>query len=89
MVTVWQSAVLVSELRRELQRRGKPDFEPGERFRITPKAKKQNRGGTNSYRPLEVEFEFAAPKPSTAELLSSDAEEQDDAGGEDDGAIPF
>jgi hypothetical protein len=82
LVTVWETSVLNSKLAEELSARGKPDFEPGERFLITPKGTKQSAGG-NTYRDFRVTFEHAAPKPSTADLLAQreaeKPEPQDDA----------
>jgi hypothetical protein len=81
LVSVWETSVLNSKFREELTARGKPDFEAGERFLITPKGTKQSAAG-NTYRDFEVEFEHAAPKPSTADLLAQreaeKPEQQDD-----------
>jgi hypothetical protein len=90
LVTAWETDVLKKKLREELQRRGKPDFEPGERFKIRPKGMKQSRDGQRSYRDFEVAFEHAAPKPSTAELLAAGAEEDEatpEQSGDDN--VPF
>jgi hypothetical protein len=80
LVSVWETVVLKSKLREQLKRRGKPDFEAGERFVITPTGMKQ--GPNGAYRDFDIEFEHAAPKPTTAELLAdkdSYGDEQDDA----------
>jgi hypothetical protein len=70
LVTVWETTVIRSKLREELQRRGKPDFDLGERFTITPTGTK----GANNYLDFEIAFEHAAPKKTTAELLGAEAE---------------
>ena len=75
-VSVWETAVLRSKFREELKRRGKPEFEAGERIVITPTGTKEGVNGT--YRDFAIEFEFAAPKPTTAELLGMDDEPDDD-----------
>jgi hypothetical protein len=81
LVSVWETSVLNSKFAEELKARGKPDFEAGEHFLITPKGTKQSASG-NSYRDFDVQFEHAAPKPTPAELLAQrEAEkssEQDD-----------
>ena len=69
LVSVWETSVLNSKFREELKARGESDFQPGERFVITPKAMKTSAAG-NGYRDFAVTFEHAAPKPSTAELLA-------------------
>jgi hypothetical protein len=83
LVSIFESAVIRSRFRQELKRRGKPDFEPGERMRIRPTGKKASANGT--YRDFAIDFEHAAPKPTTAELLGVD----DDEDAEGDDGIPF
>ena len=68
LVSVWESTVLKSKLRKELHKRHKTDFEPGERMAITPLGTKE--GANGPYRDFAVEFEHAAPKLTTADLLS-------------------
>ncbi len=71
IVTVWPPTVLRRMLRQELERRGKPDFEPGERIKVTPTGKRS--GPNGQYWDFdEPEFEFAAPKPSAAALLGDE-----------------
>jgi hypothetical protein len=80
LVSVWETSVLNSKFREELKARGKSDFEPGERFVITPKGTRQSASG-NTYRDFSVIFEHAAPKLTPAELLEQRAvekSEQDD-----------
>lgn len=77
---MFETAVLRSKFRNELQRRHKPDFEPGERITITPLGLRD--GVNGSYRDFDVVFEHAAPPRSTAELLGVTA----DADGDDDQA---
>jgi hypothetical protein len=72
-VSVWETAVLRSKLARELRDRRKPDFDPGERFVITPTGTKESANGT--YRDFTVEFEHAAPKRTAAELLGAEEDE--------------
>lgn len=67
LVTWWPSTVARRKLREELQRRGKPDFEPGEEIGVTRKGEKE--GPRGRYFDDDVVFEFQAPKPTTAELL--------------------
>jgi hypothetical protein len=83
-VGFWETAVLKSKFRQELKLRGKPDFEPGERMQITPKGKKRNADGDRTYLDFEVEYEHAAPRPTTADLLGVDDQTKP---AEDD--IPF
>jgi hypothetical protein len=71
LVSVWGTTVLCSKLARELRARRKPDFEPGERFTITPTAWKES--GNGKYRDFDVDLEHAAPRRSAAELLGADA----------------
>jgi hypothetical protein len=68
LVSVWETSVLNSKFREELKARGKSDFEPGERFVITPKGTKTSAAG-NTYRDFGVVFEHAAPKLTATELL--------------------
>ena len=83
-VTVWPPKVLKGHFREELRRRGKPDFEPGEHIRVTPKGKRD--GVNGPYWDFEPTwFEHAAPKPSAAELLAdSDEDGHEDASPPDD-----
>jgi hypothetical protein len=93
LVTVWPSAVLRRMLRDELRLRGKSDFEPGERVKITRKPEK--RAGPNGrYWDFEhPRFEHAAPKPTAAELLADPGEEELPSGGDhysqDEGDLPL
>jgi hypothetical protein len=96
LVSAWETAVLRSKFLNELRLRRKPDFEPGERIRITPKGTKEGEHG--SYRDFDVSFEHAAPKKSTAELLGESAEPDDgeepalvaeEQKGDDDADLPF
>jgi hypothetical protein len=75
-VSVWETAVLKSKFRRELEARRKPDFEPGERIVIRPTGWKESANG--KYRDFDPEFEYAAPKPTTAELLGVGESADDD-----------
>jgi hypothetical protein len=77
-VSVWETSVLRSKFAAELRARHKPDFEPGERIKITPLGHKESANGT--YRDFDVWFEHAAPKRTAAELLGGgdDAEEAED-----------
>jgi hypothetical protein len=80
LISVWETSVLNSKFGQELRARGKSDFEPGERFVITPKSTKTSAAG-NTYRDFAVVFEHAAPKLTAAALLEQrDAEkpEQND-----------
>jgi hypothetical protein len=80
LVSLWETSVLNSKFREELRARGKSDFEPGERFVITPNGTKTSAAG-NNYRDFEVTFEHAAPKLTPAELLAqreTEKPEQDD-----------
>ena len=87
-VTVWPPAVLRRHFRDELRRRGKADFEPGERIRVTPKGKRD--GANGPYWDFEPTwFEHAAPKPSAAQLLDAGGDEPEAAGPPDDDGIPF
>jgi hypothetical protein len=68
LVTVWPTTVLKRMLAEELEARRKGDFERGERIRIVPLGKKV--GPNGEYRDFGwPEFEFAAPRPSAAQLL--------------------
>jgi hypothetical protein len=89
LVTAWETDVLKKKLREELQRRGKPEFEPGERITISPEGMKRSRDGQRSYRDFRVAFEHAAPKPSTAELLAGGAEQEAEPEQKSDEGIPF
>ena len=80
-VSVFETAVLRSKFATELRARRKPDFEPGERIKITPLGYKESPNG--KYRDFVVWFEHAAPKRTAADLLSDEAEEGDD------GDLPF
>jgi hypothetical protein len=68
-VSVWETTVILSQFTKELRARRKVDFEPGERIVITPTGKKKSANGT--YRAFDFEFEHAAPKPTTADLLAA------------------
>jgi hypothetical protein len=85
-VSVWETTVLRSKFREELQRRGEPDFEPGERIRITPQG--WQKGPRGSYLDFDVSFEHAAPKKTTAELLGVHESDVDEPAQPDDD-IPF
>jgi hypothetical protein len=77
VVSVWLGAVLRRQFRDELLARGKEDFEPGERFIITPGERKQGKRG--EYLAFEpTVFEFAAPKPSASTMLEDDEDGGDD-----------
>jgi hypothetical protein len=78
LVGFWETAVLKSKFRRELKLRDKPDFEPGERMTIMPTGRKKNARGDRSYRDFEIEYEHAAPRPSTLDLLAAGEEEPPD-----------
>jgi hypothetical protein len=84
-VSVWETSVLNSKFREELRARGKPDFEPGERFVIAPKGTKTSAAG-NTYRDFDVTFEHAAPKLTPAELL---AEREAEKPEQNDGDLSF
>ncbi len=86
-VSAWETTVLRSKFSEELKRRKKPDFEPGERFVITPTGRKTSANGT--YRDFHVVFENAAPKPSTAELLAADQPSTEPDAPATDVDIPF
>jgi hypothetical protein len=77
LVSVWETSVLNSKFREELKARGKADFEPGERFVITPKGTKTSAAG-NTYRDFGVTFEHAAPTLTAAELLAQREAEKPD-----------
>ncbi len=81
-MSVWETAVLKSKLRKELRERRKADFEPGERMAITPLGTKD--GANGPYRDFAVEFEHAAPKRTTADLLSADDDDEPDVAADDD-----
>ena len=85
LVSVWETSVLNSKFAEELKARGKSDFEPGERFVITPKGTKTSAAG-NAYRDFSVVFEHAAPKLTPAELL---AEREAEKPEQNDGEIAF
>jgi hypothetical protein len=70
LVSVWETTVLRSKFRAELQARGASDFELGERIGVTPAGWKES--GNGRYRDFDVVFEHAAPKRSAAELLGAD-----------------
>jgi hypothetical protein len=89
LVTVFETAVLVSEFAKELALRGKPDFEPGERITIKPGAKRPTRNGQNTYRPLEISYEHAAPQPTMAERLVARARSEPDPEPNGDDDLPF
>jgi hypothetical protein len=74
LVDVWETAVLKSRFRRELELRGKPDFEAGERIQITPKGMREGPNGT--YRDFDVTFEHAAPEPTLRDLLGGGGESE-------------
>ena len=76
LVTVWPPTVLKRMFREELKRRGKSDFEPGERMLIRPKGKRT--GPNGPYWDFEnVEFEHAAPKPSAVDLFRNEPQDED------------
>ncbi len=85
-VSVWEAKVLRSKLAAELRARRKPDFEPGERIKLTPLGMKESANG--KYRDFEVWFEHAAPKRSVAELLS-DASDNTTDEEQNDEPLPF
>lgn len=81
LVSVWPGAVLRRMLGDELRLRGKGDFEDGEQMEIKPLGKKEGKNGP--YADFEdVVFEFAAEKPSAADLLGAGTVETE--GGADD-----
>jgi hypothetical protein len=82
LVGFWETDVLKSKFRQELMLRGKPDFEPGERIMIKPLGKKRNARGDRSYRDFDVEYEHAAPRPTTLDLLGRGVEEPDETADE-------
>lgn len=87
LVTVWETSVLNSKFSQELKARGRPDFEPGERFVITPKGTKTSAAG-HGYRDFGVVFEHAAPKLTAAELLAQREAEKPESEPEQNGE-PF
>jgi hypothetical protein len=90
LVTYWPSAVARRKLSEELNLRGKPDFEPGERIRIS-RPEEKTLGKNGLYWADEVEFEFAAPKPTAADLLGGSLDQVEDRPrfDSDDSDIPF
>jgi hypothetical protein len=73
-VTYWVDSLKVQcDLKQEFARRlklGKADFEPGELITITQSdAQRPSRSTGNLMWDYDVEFEFGAPPPTTAELL--------------------
>jgi hypothetical protein len=77
LVTVWPPAVLRRMLCEELRRRRKPDFEAGEQIEITPRGKRT--GANGPYWDFDdVVFEFAAPKPTAADLLGESDDPADE-----------
>jgi hypothetical protein len=70
LVSVWETTVIRSKFKAELKARGAADFEPGERIEIRPL--KWREGPNGPYRDFDVWFEYAAPKPTAAELLDVD-----------------
>ncbi len=85
-VSVFETTVLRSKFAAELRARRKPDFEPGERIKITPLGRKKSANG--EYRDFELWFEHAAPKRSAAELLS-DASDNTTDEEQNDADLPF
>jgi hypothetical protein len=77
-VGFWETTVLKSKFREELKLRGKSDFEPGELITIRPTGKKKNARGDRSYRDFDIGYEYAAPRPSTLDLLAAGDEEPPD-----------
>ena len=68
--------MLNSKFAEELRARGAADFQPGERFTITPRGTKTSAAG-NTYRDFfGVVFEHAAPKLTASELLAQREERQ-------------
>ena len=90
LVTYWPSAVARRKLSEELSVRGKPDFEPGERIRIS-RPKDKTLGKNGPYWNDQVEFEFAAPKPTAADLLGGHIDQVEDRPSfdSDDSDLPF
>jgi hypothetical protein len=87
LVTVWPPAVLRRMLREELERRDKPDFEPGERIQITTKGLRD--GASGSYWDFEEPiFEHGGPKPSAASILGGGGEDQQTSDVPADGSEP-
>jgi hypothetical protein len=74
-VSAWQTAVLLSKFKAELKRRGKDDFEPGERIDMVPTGTKTGINGR--YRDFDVTFEYAAPRPTAAQLLGAYDDDDD------------
>jgi hypothetical protein len=77
-VSVWESTVLRRKMAAELRRRNASDFEPGERIKI---ARSDSLIDGRYWDFPVVEFEHAAPKKTTAELLAageSESESDDD-----------
>jgi hypothetical protein len=72
-VSAFETTVLRSKFARELHARGRGDFELGERITIEPLGWKES--GNGKYRDFDVDFEHAAPRRSTAELLGANAEQ--------------
>jgi hypothetical protein len=75
LVSVWETTVLRSKFGRELRTRRKPDFETGERIKVTPLGMKD--GPNGSYLDFDIEYEHAAPKRTGAELLADEPEAAD------------
>jgi hypothetical protein len=73
LVSVIPATVLASKFREELQRRNTADLEPGERIKIHRHSEKKE-SANGFYWDFDVEFEYAAPKPTAAEMLGAAAE---------------
>jgi hypothetical protein len=86
-VSVWETAVLRSKFAAELRARRKPDFEPGERIKVTPLEWKESANG--KYRDFTVWFEHAAPKRTAADLLGDDGDSDSDQEGHAWDDVPF
>jgi hypothetical protein len=80
LVTVWETSVLKSKFKAELQARRADDFQPGEKITIDPLDWKE--GVNGKYRDFAVTFKHAAPKPTAATLLDASEAEQEDDGDE-------
>jgi hypothetical protein len=81
-ISVFETSVIKSKLRDELNKRGAGDFEPDETITITPTGTKTGASGYD-YRDFDVDFEHKAPKRSTADLLAV-ADGDADPGPEED-----
>jgi hypothetical protein len=85
-VTAWPPTVLMRHFREELERRGKDDFEPGERIQIRPKGKHPEKG---YWLFADTVFEHAVPRPSTLDMFNTFGATPDDEELVDDHGTPI